>query len=161
MSYFNDHPITNETPVADNLFEPLPEGVYTLTCVTAEEKKTRGGDDMLALRFQVEDSKRQLFANFMLTHAKQQTVQIAQGQLKSLCERAGIPLPLKDSQQLIGATITTKVKVVPRHDKPGEFQNEIVFSRPTSEQAQASKARMGGASPTAMTTGPKKDDAPW
>lgn len=94
-------------------YEPLPAGDYIATITNSEMKLTKNGlGQYLSLEFQViggEFINRKLFTNLLLNHPNQQTVDIAQKKLSSICHAVNM-LNLKDSIQLHGLPLTIRVK---------------------------------------------------
>jgi hypothetical protein len=95
----------------------LPAGEYTFEIVAAEVKPTKAGDGtILAFSLAVIDpaefAKRRVFENLCIVHPKQQTQEIAQAQLSSLCRALGIS-QLKDTDELLGRVVRARIKVRP------------------------------------------------
>lgn len=115
----------NVEPLGDRT--PIPAGDYRCAVIKSEWKKTKGGTGRyLEFVFQVLEGKHQgrlLWARLNLENKNAQAVQIARGELSSIC-RAVEKLKPKDSIELHGIPLIVKVGVKNREDN-GEPTNEI------------------------------------
>ena len=96
--------------VEDVNFEPIPVGLYTITCVAAEVGPTAKGDgSILKVEFSVEgQGEKKLFENFTMNNGNPKAVKIGQGQLKDLCVKMGRP-QLRTEQDLIGGQVRCQI----------------------------------------------------
>lgn len=108
-------------------FDPIPEGKYTAVISESEMRDTRAGTGrFLALTFQIIDGDykgRNLWTNLNIENPNPKAVQIALGELSSICRAVGVPTP-RDSSELHDIPLTVSVKLVRRSDN-GELKNEI------------------------------------
>ena len=107
--------------------DPIPAGKYVAAITTSEMKPTKNGaGQYLELEYQILDGEhkgRKLWSRHTLQHPSAQTVQIARGELSSVCRAVGIMTP-KNSAELHNLPMTVTVKVKKREDN-GELTNEI------------------------------------
>jgi len=112
-------------PSAD--FAPLPDGKYLAVISESEEKPTKAGTGTyLQLTFEVIDGQhkgRKVWARLNLNNPNAQAVQIARGELSSICRAVGVMTP-QDSAELHNLPLTITVKCKTRDDN-GEITNEI------------------------------------
>jgi hypothetical protein len=88
----NDEVLFNTADVTDT-YEALPSGGYNMTVHSVEMKKASTGGRMIALSFEVADelhNGRLVFTNYNIGHSEQETVDIAQSNLKSLVTNCGL-----------------------------------------------------------------------
>lgn len=116
----------NDVPPAGE-FEPLPAGKYVAAIVESEWKDTSKGDgQFLKLKLQVLEGQfknRVLFLNLNLQNRSQQAVDIARGQLSSICRAVGVMTP-NDSCELHNLPMLITVGCKKREDT-GDIQNEV------------------------------------
>ena len=93
-------------------FTPLAEGKYGAKVTKSEIKKTKKGDDMASLTFDILGTNRKVFATYMLTHANSKAVSAGLGGLKSLAMAMELDYDqLQDLSELHGTPIGVKLKV--------------------------------------------------
>ena len=127
MSFFNQEFNANTVDPL-GAFEPLPEGNYKVMISSAKEKPTRDGTgSLLELVYKVAEGKhknREVFDHATLRNRSEKAVEIGMRKLSALCHATGV-LRLQRPAQLVGKTITVKIGVREREDKPGVFSNEV------------------------------------
>lgn len=103
----------------EGVFDPVPEGEYTVVCVKLEdiETKDRSGRYLKA-QFEIVEgdySKKKLFTNFNYQNKNATTVKIALRQLQAWVLQAGIAKDGEDfafnPPEMIGTTIKVKATV--------------------------------------------------
>lgn len=108
--------------------DPVPAGKYLAVITATEMKPTKNGaGQFLEVEYQIVDGEckgRKLWSRHNLQHSNQQAVQIARGELSSICRAVAILQP-KDSAELHNLPLTVSVKVKKREDT-GEPTNEVV-----------------------------------
>ena len=108
-------------------FDPIPAGKYLAIISDSEMKPTKSGNgSYLELSFQIiegEHQNRLLWARLNLDNPNQTAVQIARGELSSICRAVGLMTP-KDSAELHNLPLVINVKCKKREDT-GEITNEI------------------------------------
>lgn len=108
-------------------FEPIPAGKYLAIISDSEMKSTKNGSgSFLELTFQVIDGpykNRLLWSRLNLENQNKQAVEIARGQLSSICRALGVMQP-KDSLELHNLPLVITVKCKKREDTD-EIVNEI------------------------------------
>lgn len=116
-------------------FEPLPIGLYTITCVAVEHGPTKAGDgSMLKVQWAVAGSDQQLFDNFTMTNPSEKAVKIGKGQLKTLCEMVGRP-QLRVAEDLLGAVV--RCEVFHKEYNGSTYANVKKYIKPMDAGAQA------------------------
>ena len=107
--------------------DPIPAGKYAAAISASEMKPTKNGSGQyLELEYQVLDGEhkgRKVWSRHNLQHPNVQTVQIARGELSSICRAVGVMAP-KDSAELHNLPMTVTVKLKKRDDN-GEMTNEV------------------------------------
>ena len=108
-------------------FDPIPAGKYLAVITDSEMKPTKSGNgSYLELSFQIIEGLHQnrlLWARLNLDNPNQTAVQIARGELSSICRAIGVMTP-KDSAELHNLPLVISVKCKKRDDT-GEVTNEI------------------------------------
>lgn len=109
-------------------YDPLPEGEYLLRVETADIKDTKDGTGMyIKVMFDVlgpSHQGRKIFTNFNIRNSSSVAESIGKQQLKNLVVAGHVQEPLRDSDQLIGATVRGKVTIRPA-ENGYEAQNNI------------------------------------
>lgn len=113
-------------------FGLLPRSEQTAIIVESERKETQAGDGAyISLTFQICDGEfqnRKLWLNLNLWNKNDQTVQIAKGQLSSICRAVGIMEP-KDTAELHNKPI--KISIGQKKNKTsGNLENNITGFKP-------------------------------
>ena len=85
--------------------EPLPEGVYALTVMEAEETESSAGNPMIKIKFSEPDTKTVIFENFSLLP---QALFKIQGFMEALGYDVSSDMDF-DPKDLIGYVVTAKV----------------------------------------------------
>lgn len=125
MAYLNNF---NANEVDPNVpFEAVPENKYLAKIVDSEMKPTKNGDGQyLQLEFEIIEGSykgRKVWARLNLDNRNSTAVQIARGDLSSICRAVGVMQP-KDSIELHNLPLCIKVVCKKREDT-GEMTNEI------------------------------------
>ena len=98
----------------DGNFEPLPEGWYNATIVKAEVKPTKAGTgSYIGLRLDITGPTHQgrvIFCNLNINNPNQKAEEIGRQQLNQIMGALGLPT-VRDSDQLIGGTVSVKIKI--------------------------------------------------
>ena len=117
-------------------FEPIPAGEYILQVTSAELKQTKSGTGLMVnVCFDIigpEYQGRKIFQNFNIRNDNTVAENIGKQQLKALTVAAGITADLRDTDQLLGATVKASVVVKPAKDGY-EASNNIKSYKPTSD----------------------------
>lgn len=127
-------------------FELVPAGKYLAVITESEMKPTKSGNgNYLELTFQViegEYKNRLLWSRLNLDNPNPTAVQIARGELSSICRAVGVMAP-KDSVELHNLPLVITVKCKKRDDT-GDIVNEIKgYGRREAEAAQTPQATAG------------------
>lgn len=127
-------------------YEPLPDGDYHVTVEGAELKTTNDGTGQyIKLKMKVSGPShagRVLFSNLNIRNKSAKAEEIGRAQLGDIMRAIGLAT-LSDTDQLIGAPMTVKVKV-----KPAEGQYEA------GNEVKAYKALSGSAAPAPSFAAP-------
>ena len=97
-----------------NNFTPLTPGIYAAKVIKSGITKTKVGDNMLTLTFEVlgANKGRRIFENYMLTHSNPKAVQAGLGRVKSLAANIEVDFDkLQDTSELHGKPVGIKVKI--------------------------------------------------
>ncbi len=141
----------NNVPPATE-FEPIPAGKYVAVITGSEMKPTKSGNgSFLELTFQVMEGEykgRNLWARLNLDNPNPTAVQIARGELSSICRAVGVMAP-SDSVELHNLPLVISVKQKKREDND-EIANEV-----------KGYAKKEGAAPAPKPTTPPTGPAPW
>jgi len=103
--------------------DPLPPGWYAMTITRAEITPSKSADagDMLRLEMEIDERRcpehkgRKVFPTLCINHEKQQTRDIARGQLSAIAHAVG-KMRLTDTDDLLGLTLMVKLTAVPAKD---------------------------------------------
>lgn len=141
--------------IETNSYSPLPDGWYAVAITEADMAPTKDGTtEYLKLTFEVtgpEFSGRKVWERLNINHANQQPREIAQRNLATICKSIGL-LQVRDTDQLLGASLMIKVRAVPADDRY-DARNEVRGYKPLNNAPAPAKA-----APAAATTAKK---APW
>lgn len=121
MAKLNINFNTDELPVSEASFDPLPAGWYTAAISQAEVTTTKSGGEMIKLRWDVLGPTHQgrvVFGNLNIRNSNPDAQRIGLEQLGQLLRAAGI-VSLEDTDQLISVTVLIKLSV-----KESEYQGE-------------------------------------
>lgn len=150
----------NEVAPASS-FDPVPAGKYVAAIIGSERKPTKAGTgEYLELIFELLDGPhrgRRVWARLNIENPNPKAVQIARGELSSLCRAVGVMEP-RDSVELHNLPLCIKVTCKKRPDT-GEIDNEVRgFEK--KEAAFATQPAGGGVvtPPAAQVI---DDSAPW
>jgi hypothetical protein len=117
-------------------FEPVPAGEYILQVTSAELKQTKSGTGLMVnVCFDIigpEYQGRKIFQNYNIRNDNTVAENIGKQQLKALTVAAGITADLRDTDQLLGATVRASVVIKPAKDGY-EASNNIKSYKPTSD----------------------------
>lgn len=133
-------------------FGLLPRNDYEVVITESEKKSTQAGDgEYISLTFQVltgEFQNRKLWLNLNLWNKNPETVQIAKGQLSSICRAVGVMTP-NDTAELHDKPF--KISVGQRKNKQsGQLENNITGFKqratgPVQAQSQSTQTALAGA----------------
>lgn len=141
MANLNGFNANEVDPATD--FEPVPAGKYLTVITDSEMKPTKSGNGhYLELTFQVIEGQyknRLLWARLNLDNPNELAVQIARGELSSICRAVGVMQP-KDSVELHNLPLLVTVKCKKREDT-GDVVNEIKgYAKKDAGQGQPQQA---------------------
>lgn len=140
------------TQVAPNTgFEPVPEGWYNVAISESEVKPTRDGEGaMLVLKMAIIDgphANKPIFTRLNIQNKNQQAVDIAYGELSSICHVVGV-YQVADTSQLHGIPFQVKVTVRKgTDDKGNSFESNDVKAYKDAAGNEPGKAGQAGAAP--------------
>ena len=145
---------TNTVEKRENNYELLPAGWHTAQVTESEIVNLNSGNGQaLKLTFEVLSDgyrNRKLWARLNVRHNNPKTEQIAQQQLRELCDSIGV-VRMQDTVELHNKPVQVKVKI--RKDDTGQYedQNEITGFKPAGGAAAPVGARpmQPGAAPSA------------
>ena len=107
--------------------DPLPAGEYKVVAEASQEKPTKAGDgsyiEVTLVVVEGEHEGRKLWDRMNLNNKSVQAVEIAQGQMKQLCDAAGRPV-IQDTAELHDIPVIAKVSLKP-DKQSGEMRNEV------------------------------------
>lgn len=123
--------------------DPIPAGKYIGAIVESDivGNKSNTGN-ILKLVWEVLDGQhkgRKVWSNLNIMHQNQTAQEIAQRELKSICDAVGFTSDLDDSAQLHNRPCVIAVKVTPAKDGY-DAKNEISGYSPVSQQPPAFRA---------------------
>lgn len=154
----------------ENNFEVLPAGTYTAQVIESEMVSLKSGNgNALKLTLEILSDGyrgRRVWARLNVRHTNPQAEQIAQQQLKELCEAAGLAR-ISDTVELHNKPVQVKLKI--RKDETGQYgdQNEVVsFKAAGGSPAHATAMAAGMAQRAAPAAAPANAPAagstpPW
>jgi hypothetical protein len=99
--------------VEETSFVPLADGTYAAKVIASEIKKTKAGDKMAVLTFEVlgKYQGRRIFENYMLTHTNPKAVSAGQGKLKNLAKCLELNYDdIDDTSEYHGKPVGVKLK---------------------------------------------------
>ena len=155
-------------------FKPIPPGDYLAAITASIEKPTKlGTGSYLEIEFSVLDGEhkgRKVWSRLNLKNPSAVAVEIARGELSSICRSVGVMIP-KDSCQLHcppAPPLIISVDVVKRSDTGG-MTNEIKGYYPRSRGVAQAAPAPPGTQQSAQTTShtgppaarPVAKNAPW
>ena len=124
-------------------FEPVPAGEYILQVTSAELRQTKSGTGLMVnVCFDIigpEYQGRKIFQNYNIRNDNTVAENIGKQQLKALTVAAGITADLRDTDQLLGATVKASVVV-----KPASGQYEAKNEAKNYKEAGAVMPGIGG-----------------
>ena len=146
---------TNSAPKRENNYELLPAGWYTAQVTESELVALKSGQGQaLKLTFEVLTDgyrNRKVWARLNVRHSgSAQAEQIAQQQLRELCESVGI-VRMQDTVELHNKPVQIKVKI--RKDDTGQYedQNEVTGFKPVGGSPAHGQAIAAGMAQRAAT----------
>ena len=143
----------NKVEITRGGSDAVPAGDYLVEIVGSEEKQTRAGTgSYLEFSFKVIEGRYQnqrFWSRLNLRNPNPVAVEIAKGELASICRAVGIPNP-EDSQDLHGEALV--VRVVQTTSPGGTVRNEIKGYKPAQDPD-------GAPAPQPVAKAPAK--APW
>ncbi len=146
-------------PPSTGSFEPIPEGWYIASIVSAELKTTKAGTGkFIALRMDVMGPTHQgrvLFTNLNINNPNPTAEGIGRQQLGAIMSAIGVA-KLKNTDQIIGGKLQVKVAI--KHEPPRDPENDIKGYKAVSGSTMPSAMPKSEASAPA---GPAKATPPW
>lgn len=166
---------TNNAPKRENSYELLPAGWYTAQVTESEIVPLKSGmGQALKLTFEVLSEgyrNRKVWARLNVQHrGSPQAEQIAQQQLRELCESIGV-VRMQDTVELHNKPVQIKVKI--RKDDSGQYedQNEVTGFKPAGagqpiaggipQRASVPPANAPVAGPAAAPAAAAGSTPPW
>lgn len=155
-------------------FTPLPAGQYVAQIIASEFKDTKSGTGRyIKLEFEISEGQhqsRKFWENINIVNPNPQAVEIARKTLKEICESVGIFSRLEDTEDLHFKPMLVTMRLTPRKDSPGEFENRVGKYEPlqsdgaprrveTSTAASGPRTAPAAAPARAAAGGPAKK--PW
>lgn len=147
----------SKVPPSDD-FTPIPAGKYLATMIASEFKKTKSGTgEFLECTFKIAEGAnkgRTVKSRLNLKNQNEQTVQIAAGELSSICRAVGVLKP-NDSCDLHNIPLEITVAVT-NPDEKGRMYNEISGyhkrggAAPAAQEATAAAPAEAGPRPSWM-----------
>ncbi len=145
MAFLGQSYEESELPKGGGGFDPLPAGWYTANITKSEVKATKAGDgSYIAVGYTITGPThegRVIFGNLNIRNKNPKAEEIGRQQLGDVMRAIGLA-KVDDSDQLIGGTLSIKLKIKPA-DGQYEASNEVV----------AWKAVEGSAPPAAKASG--------
>lgn len=141
---------TGSVEKRESNYELLPAGWYTAQATESEIVPLKSGNgNALKLTFEVISEgfrNRKLWVRLNVRHSNPQAEQIAQQQLRELCESIGLAR-FNDTSELHYKPVQVKVKI--RKDDTGQYedQNEVSGFKPAGGMAAPAGAPVGRAVP--------------
>ena len=146
-------------PPSSGSFDPLPEGWYIASIVSAEVKTTKAGTGkFIAVRMDVMGPTHQgrvLFTNLNINNPNPKAEEIGRQQLGSIMSAIGLA-KLKNTDQLIGGKLQVKVAI--KHEPPRDPENECKGYKAVSGSTMPSAMPKSEAAAPAV---PAKATPPW
>ena len=158
---------TNSVEKRESNYELLPAGWYTAQVVESEIVPLKSGNGQaLKMTFEVLQEgyrNRKVWARLNVRHSTSpKAEQIAQQQLRELCESAGI-VRLQDTSELHNKPVEIKVKI--RKDDSGQYedQNEISGFKPAQGAQLAPRSATTQSAPRQSAAAPAASGStpPW
>ena len=166
---------TNNAPKRENSYELLPAGWYTAQVTESEIVPLKSGmGQALKLTFEVLSEgyrNRKVWARLNVQHrGSPQAEQIAQQQLRELCEAIGV-VRMQDTVELHNKPVQIKIKI--RKDDSGQYedQNEVTGFKPAGagqpaaggipQRASVPPANAPVAGPAAAPAAAAGSTPPW
>jgi hypothetical protein len=160
MAQFNFD--TNSVEKRENNYELLPAGWYTAQVTESEIVRLNSGNGS-ALKLTIEVLQdgyrgRKVWARLNVQHSNPKAEQIAQQQLRELCDSIGV-VRMQDTVELHNKPFSVKLKI--RKDDTGQYedQNEVTGFKPAGGspahgQAMAAGMAQRSAPPAAAAAAP-------
>ena len=132
-------------------FAPLPEGWYTAQVAEVSDHQTKAGNGRyIKVRYDIQGpthSGRVVFGNINYQNANEVAERIGRQQIGKLATAAGIT-QLRDSDQLVGATVQIKL-TIRKSEEYGDSNDVKAFKpagsvAPPAQQLQAAAAAVDG-----------------
>lgn len=122
----------------NEVFEPIPAGMYLATIVKSESKRNKNDNgSYLEFTLQVLEGEyrdRLLWDRLNIAHPNATTVKMARGSLSAICRAVGVFTP-KDTIELHNIPLLVDVRLKKRGDT-GEMTNEIKGYRSRDDAAK-------------------------
>lgn len=146
-------------------WKPIPAGEYVVQAVASEMKYTKDGNGQyLELEFQIMEGDQQgrsHIERLNLHNNNQQTVDIAQRTLSSICHALG-KMTVNDSDELHFQPMTAVIRVSPRKNEPSKLENKV-FYKALEQKAAAPRQQTAPrpAAPQAPANRSTGNTPPW
>lgn len=157
MAFLGQSYEESELPKGGGSFDPLPAGWFTANITKSEVKSTKAGDgSYISVGYTITGPShegRVVFGNLNIRNKNPKAEEIGRQQLGDVMRAIGLA-KVDDSDQLIGGTLSIKLKIKPA-DGQYEASNEVVAwkaiegSAPPSAKASGSASAGGSAPPWA------------
>jgi hypothetical protein len=145
MAQFNFD--TNSVEKRENNYELLPAGWYTAQVTESEIVRLNSGNGS-ALKLTIEVLQdgyrgRKVWARLNVQHSNPKAEQIAQQQLRELCDSIGV-VRMQDTVELHNKPVSVKLKI--RKDDTGQYedQNEVTGFKPAGGSPAHGQAMAAG-----------------
>jgi len=157
MAFLEQAFTLDDLPVPQNNFEPLPEGWYTASISDAEIKTTKAGNGQyINVKYSIigpTHQGRMVFGMVNIKNPNPKAEEIGRQQLGEIMRAIGLS-KVSDTDQLIGGSLSIKLKITPAS---GDYE--------ASNNVSSFKALAGGIpampKPSTMATqSPSTDKAP-
>jgi len=157
MAFLEQAFTLDDLPVPQNNFEPLPEGWYTASISDAEIKTTKAGNGQyINVKYSIigpTHQGRMVFCMVNIKNPNPKAEEIGRQQLGEIMRAIGLS-KVSDTDQLIGGSLSIKLKITPAS---GDYE--------ASNNVSSFKALAGGIpampKPSTMATqSPSTDKAP-
>ena len=106
-------------------FDLIPEGIYPLRILKAEEKQTKNGDTAIFFDYIIEEGQqegRHVFDTFLPDHAT--AGKFSKENMKKLCDACEVFQGWQDAGEMVGKTFAAKIKHKPQSD--GQIRERII-----------------------------------
>lgn len=162
MASLNETFITENMPVGNSNFEPIPAGWYNATMTGAEIKMTKAGTGQyIAIRYDITGPTHQgrvIFGNVNIRNANPKAEEIGRQQLGDIMRSVGLA-KVSDTDQLIGGQLQIKVGVE-KSEQYGD-RNDVKGFKPIAGGFTASAPKAMPSTVSTPAAAPAKAAPPW